>query len=310
MRKPVLIICLIMVGYCMSAFGQPTPFLDDLLKHYPSIRDIAIHENEAYFTAQSPLGEISVIMVSKKIRNRWRKPQIASFSGKYGDLEPFLSADGNQLYFASNRPLDPEQIETKDYDLWVVTRGDIKAKWSEPVNLGEPVNTEHNEFYPSLTNTGKLYYTSDRPDAKGKDDIFYCDHENGAFKKPVSLSDSINTTGYEFNAFIARDESYLIFSGYNRSDGLGSGDLYISFRQDDNSWTRAMNLGENINSKYMDYCPFVGPDGETLYFTSRRSDIIQKESHFKNTELLLKTLNQASNGQSRLYRMQLDLLKD
>jgi len=296
------ILCLTITACSLSAHGQPTPFMNDLLKEYPNIRDLAIHENEAYFTAQSPLGEVSVIMVSKKIRNKWRKPKIATFSGRYGDLEPFLSADGDKLYFASNRPLDPEHTEVKDYDLWVVKRDGPRSKWSQPVNLGAPVNTEHNEFYPSLTNTGNLYYTSDRPDGKGKDDIFLCENRNGRFLPPVSLSDSINTAGYEFNAFVAPDESYLMFSGYNREDGVGSGDLYISYRQD-NTWSRAKNLGKTINSKYLDYCPFVGSDGHTLYFTSRRSDVSFTDTPFSNTEVLLKTLTQTSNGQSRLYQV-------
>ena len=64
---------------------------------------------------------------------------------------------------------------------------------------------------------------------KGKDDIFVSKWENGKYTEPVSLSDSINSDGYEFNAFIAPDESYIIFTAYQREDGFGSGDLYMSY---------------------------------------------------------------------------------
>jgi len=264
-------------------------------------------KDEAYFTVQSPLGEISVIMVSRKIRNKWRKPKIASFSGSFADLEPFLSIDQKHLYYASNRPLTSAGTEVKDYDLWMVERDDSKSKWSNPINLGSLINTEHNEFYPTLTQAGNLYFTSDRPDSKGKDDIFMSVRAGKAFTEPVSLSDSINTSGYEFNAFIAPDESYLLFSGYNREDGLGSGDLYISFRKADKTWTQAENMGPDFNSKYMDYCPFV--QNNVLYFTSRRSDVEFQAGGFTNTETLLKELNKSSNGQSRLYKTHLRIQK-
>ncbi len=284
----------------LQAHEKPAPFLETILQEYPIIRDITLNDREAYFTAQSPLGEISVIMVSQKIRNKWRKPKIVSFSGRHSDLEPFLSADGKYLYFASNRPLTSDSSSIKDYDLWVVERTSLKSKWSDPKNLGTPVNTEHNEFYPSLTLEGNLYFTSDRPGSTGKDDIYFSARRGEGFDLPISLSDSINTSGYEFNAFIAPDESYLLFSGYNREDGLGSGDLYISYRKPDKSWTRAINLGTDYNSKYMDYCPFVFDN--TLYFTSRRSNVGYGTNGFTNTQDLLIELTRTNNGQSRLYK--------
>ncbi|NQV42432.1 MAG: PD40 domain-containing protein [Candidatus Marinimicrobia bacterium] len=297
----VLLIYILLVG-SLTAHEKPTPFLSEQLQEFPSVRDLALGVNEAYFTVQSPLGEVSVIMVSRKIRNKWRKPKIASFSGSYSDLEPFLSDDGKRLYFASNRPVAVDSTSVKDYDLWMVERESIKSKWSAPINLGSPVNTEHNEFYPSLTLNGNLYFTSDGPNSKGKDDIYFSLRKDDAFETPISLGDSINTPEYEFNAFIAPDESYLIFTGYNRPDGLGSGDLYISFRESDNTWTKAATLGDKVNSKYMDYCPLVDTKSQTLYFTSRRSDVEFRPGGFTDTETLLKELNKASNGQSRLYQ--------
>ncbi|MBT3229151.1 MAG: hypothetical protein HOD43_10010 [Candidatus Marinimicrobia bacterium] len=302
MRYFTLLICIVLSG-TLSAHEKPAAFLEDILQKYPNVRDLALNESEAYFTAQSPLGEVSVIMVSRKIRNKWRKPKIAAFSGSYGDLEPFLSLDGKRLYFASNRPLNTDDTAVKDYDLWMVKRDDPKSKWSDPINLGNDINTEHNEFYPSLTSSGTLYFTSDRPGSKGKDDIFFSTKRGQGFSPPISLSDSINTSGYEFNAFIAPDESYLLFSGYNRADGLGSGDLYIAYRQDDQTWSQAKNLGADFNSKQMDYCPYVDVQAQTLYFTSRRSDVDYKPGGFSTTETLMRELNKSSNGQSRLYRV-------
>lgn len=303
MSKIIFILFICLISIPGEGFSQPAPFLEDLLSSYPNVRDLTMSATEAYFTVQSPLGEVSVIMVSHKRRNSWRKPSIASFSGQYADLEPFLSPDGNKLYFASNRPNPTDTTHAVNYDLWMVSRDNLKSDWSTPVNLGPTVNTEHNEFYPAVAASGNLYFTSDRPNSIGKDDLYVSTWQGKDFGPPVGLAESINTEGYEFNAFIAPDESYLIFSGYNRKDGHGSADLYISTRKENNTWTPAINLGPEVNSKSMDYCPWVNVSTHTLYFTSRRSNVTFADAGFLQTKTLLETLNQHSNGQSRLYQI-------
>ena len=123
-------------------------------------------------------------------------------------------------------------------------------------------------------------------------------YKNG-FTQPVPVSPSINTPGLEFNAFIAPDESFLIFSGYNRPDGLGSGDMYISYRNPDGSWRQSEHLPAGPNSKWMDYCPFVDIKTKTLYFTSRRSDVAQRT--FSSVADFKREVNQYANGMSRIY---------
>ncbi len=126
---------------------------------------------------------------------------------------------------------------------------------------------------------------------------------DSTYTPPVSLSDSINSDGYEFNAFVAPDESFLIFSGYNREDGQGSGDLYISYFKTDSTWSNAMNLGLEINSAYMDYCPFVDLKTGTLYFTSRRSNLGMIKSRFESAQDFLNKVIADENGLSKIYQV-------
>ncbi|MDH3269521.1 MAG: hypothetical protein OEM46_11785, partial [Ignavibacteria bacterium] len=250
-------------------------FLPQLFYQFPNVRDIAIstYEDEIYFSVQSYVDEVSFIAFSKKENNKWSGPELVNFSGKYFDIEPFLSLDGLRLYFSSNRPMNETETDSKDFDIWYVQRKDKNSEWSAPINIGEPINADKNEFYPSLAKNNNLYFTTDGPGSLGKDDIFFSKWENGKYSNPVSLSDSINSEGYEFNAFIAPDESYIIFSGYQRGDGFGSGDLYISHKTPDSLWTKAKNLGAGINSDKMDYCPFVNIKSNMLYFTSKRTNV-------------------------------------
>ncbi len=282
-----------------------------LLAEYQKVRDFTMTSDgkEAYFTLQSPLEEVAVIAVIRKKGDSWSEPDIVHFSGKYRDLEPFISPDGLRLYFVSNRPLEALQNEPKDFDIWYVERTALVEEWGEPHNMGAPINTEHNEFYPAITNSRNLYITSDRPGSKGEDDIFFCQWLGDKYDEPQSLSDAINTESYEFNAYVAPDESFIIFSGYNREDGYGSGDMYISIKEENKDWSQAVNLGEEINSKYMDYCPFVDLNTMTLYFTSRRSSI-KNVNDIQSLDDFNRTVNIYGNGNSRIYRVKIskDLL--
>lgn len=87
------------------------------------------------------MGELSVLISCRFEEDQWKNPKVLPFSGNYSDMEPFFSKDGLTLYFISNRPLDAESREPKDYDIGYVTRESINKKWSRPINLGSPVNT-------------------------------------------------------------------------------------------------------------------------------------------------------------------------
>ncbi|MDZ4664137.1 MAG: hypothetical protein SGJ15_04615 [Bacteroidota bacterium] len=304
-------ICNSQVNFTNIINGKNTKPEELNLFKFSNVRDYAMNKwgTEIYFSVQSPSSEISAIVWSKKKKDKWSKPKVLSFSGKFNDLEPFLSWDNTRLYFVSNRPLDKKSNSTKDFDIWYCERNPA-GYWGEPKNLGAPVNTSENEFYPSVSKSGNLYFTNDGKRSKGKDDIFVCKFTDGKYCSPISVSDSINTEGYEFNSFVGPDEDYIIFTGYNKPDGMGGGDLYVSYHKKDGNWTQAKNMGEAFNSKFMDYCPFVDESTKTLYFTSKRSNTNAEFEKNLTTEELLDAINVYANGQSRLYKVSLgDWLK-
>ena len=207
-------------------------------------------------------------MVIKKENEKWTRPQVAPFSGTYSDMDPSLSIDGQTLFFGSTRPTGNKSA--RGCDIWKVERMD-HGKWSHPQNIGQPVNTLQNENYPSVTEQGTLYFHSGGHGGLGGLDIFKSEFRDGVYTKPKNLGTAINSMYNDFDAFIARDGMTLIFSSNGRPDGLGSGDLYISFLRRDGSWTRAQNMGRVINSASMDYCPKISPDGRYFFFTSERN---------------------------------------
>jgi ankyrin repeat protein len=226
---------------------------------------------EFYFTrrSSSPGGSDTILFMEDQ-DGRWTRPRTASFSGTYSDVDMFISRNGEVLFFCSNRPLPGEKEPKKDTDIWVVRRKG--SDWEEPRPLVGPVNSDRNDYYPTLTDSGTLFFSSHREGSKGENDIFRAESADGGYGAPVNLGDAINTEHREFDPFIAPDESFLIFAS-GRPGGLGEADLYISFRAKDGTWSRAQNMGQAVNSSASDYTPMLSPDGKYLFFTSGRAGV-------------------------------------
>lgn len=283
-----------------SLLAQDIDLVSDDLNRFQNVRDFCISatEDEAYFTIQSPNQDLSQIVCVKN--KKWRTPKLLPFCDGYSYLEPFLSQDGKRLYFASDRPKSEIENLKSDFDIWYVERKDKNSEWSKPINMGTHVNSENNEFYPTLAENNNLYFTMESSSGLGKDDIYFCEWKDSSYSKPSILNENINSEGYEFNAFISKDENILIYTKYNAKDGYGSGDLYISKKDEHGEWTPAENLGSKINSKYMEYCPFYDNQTNTLYFTSKRNRLTAKE--FKDVEQFQAYILGTENGLSKIYK--------
>lgn len=217
------------------------------------------------YGAELYFGSLSGIMFSRQENGRWTEPQKAPFSGRYHDFDFNFSPDGASLFFTSNRPLVKDEAPQNQNDIWVVHR--TETGWAEPINIGLPVNTEQNEVYPSVSKNGNLYFFRDvRSGTATAADIYCSKLVNGHYTTPEKLGNEINSEFPDIDPFIAPNESYLIFHSF-RPDGFGRADLYISFRKNDGTWMRALNMGEKINTAGGDSSGKVSPDGKYFFFT-------------------------------------------
>ena len=238
-----------------------------------SERDIAItpEGDEIFFSQFAGNYTFGAIMRVRRVGGQWQAPEVAPFSGTPGDLdlEPALSWDGSRLYFFSNRP-DPPRRSERNEDIWVADRLP-GGGWSAPRALGAPVNSEHKEYFPSLTRTGTIYFT--REDiGSGDSAIFRCRMVDGAWAPAERLPAAVNSGNARFNAFVAHDESYLIYGMTGRKDSLGSVDYFVAFRRPDDTWSEPVNLGPTVNSPGQhEYSPYVTRDGRYLFFMSGRT---------------------------------------
>lgn len=185
------------------------------------------------------------------------------------DREPWISHDGNTLYFKSDRLATSSPRNANDL---FVTRK-VNGQWSAPELLGFPISTDAgNEHCPALLQDGKtLCFASMREGGFGGSDI-WCSQSDAAgnWQSPVNQGPNINTAAEEFHFMQDRDGMVYFTSG--RPGGYGGMDLWGALQQGANSWGPAHNLGPKVNTEGSDMCPALPPDSETFSWFSNRSD--------------------------------------
>jgi hypothetical protein len=223
--------------------------------------------DEFYYSVKLDDNWKAEIRYTKLQDGTWTKPVKLELNDKYSYNDPFISKNEDKLYFISNRAIN-EPGSAKNSDLWYIQK--TGKTWSEPVSVGEAINSEKDEYYISFSDTGTIYFASNvhTSDENMWDfDIYYSELGDDKFKVPVNMGDSVNTKYFECDPFVAPDEKDIIFCS-SRPDGYGDGDLYISFKNDENKWSKAINMGEKINTETHEFCPFVTKDGKYLFYTS------------------------------------------
>ncbi|MBS1526677.1 MAG: PD40 domain-containing protein [Bacteroidetes bacterium] len=306
MMKIIFLIVLVVLSACtISAQSKPEIFQPGVISKgdYESHGSFTPTGDTLYFIKCSYDLQISAICVSYRKKGRWTNPVVASFSGKYMDADPFVTKDGRELYFMSNRPLKEGDPVKDDTDLWkVVFEGN---HWSKPINLGPIINSKADEYYPTLADNGDLYFGSPRAGGSGMSDIWCSKLVNGKYQTPVNLGVAINTAGNEYEAYIAPDESFII---YNSSPATLTGlDFYISFNRN-GVWTKAKKLPSPFNTNAIEWSPKVTHDGRTFYFSSTRNTNATVPQFPNNISQLNRRLQNAGNSLADIYTVDFNSL--
>lgn len=282
--KTLLSICalLVLVAPTPAAYAQTDP--EYFNQNPPGIKPVIFAPGKVSMPEQFEFGAIfsknrsefyygveingkAETRVMKFENGKWSAPEKLLVHEVYSYNDPFLSPDEQRLYFISDRSLTGTG-EKKDYDIWYIERKD--GKWSAPINAGSNINTAGNEYYMSFTKSGKMYFSSNGKGSAGNNsyDIYSSEFRDGKFQQAVPAGAGVNTEHYEADVFVAPDESYLVFVA-NRPGGLGSGDLFVSFREANGTWSPSRSLGNTVNTETDDFCPYVSPDGKYLFYASR-----------------------------------------
>lgn len=264
---------------------------------------------EMYFSIMA--GRSAVIMVSYNKSGEWTEPVIAPFSGskQFFDFEPHVSPDGNQILFLSTRPKvgqEPKPGWTYQ-NIFVTDR--TKNGWSEPYEIGAPVNTDNNEFYPSLTNNSKLYYNHS---VEFADVALYCSKKiNNEFSDPEKLSFKNDSNLLLFNATIFRDDSYILTCGSSKTV-RNQTRYYVAFNLGKNEWSELVDL-----TSYLGYeggraaSISLSPDGKYIFFSAVALDP-NIGTVYPGMEItqIINNGNKPQSGSSNIYWIGSDFIMD
>ena len=220
--------------------------------------------DEPFFTRRKPEGD-NEIYTMKLVDGSWSDPEPAFFKADKGwDFEPHINPNGSRLYFGSTRPLK-DSINSSGLHQWYCEK---KVNgWEAPVPLEKPFVDRSVIMYLSSSEIGNLYFTTGEKGDKPEEWVIYNSmNEDGRYGNITRMGSEINFTGtYIAHPYISPDESYIIYDGDATASGYGNNDLYISFNKD-GSWTKAINLGPEVNTDQTEMCPSVSPDGKYLFF--------------------------------------------
>ena len=185
---------------------------------------------------------------------------------------PAFSRDGHLIFFQSNRPGGSGLI-----DIWFSYRRHKHDDfgWEQPVNLGAGVNSAANDNGPSYFENDEggapqLYFGSDRAGGLGAADIYLSGQmADGSFGPAVMVTElSSSTTD---NRPSIRHDGLEIFLQSDRPGTAGGQDLWVATRESTlDVWSTPVNLGNTINTAFLEQNPYVSFDGRTLFFSSDR----------------------------------------
>jgi Tol biopolymer transport system component len=202
------------------------------------------------------------IYYSEYSNNHWSSPKILFSTDDYNYDQPFLSKNGNKLYFGSDRPSDKNQ--SKKMAINVCQRND--TQWSTPVTLNGTMWT------PSLTQDGVIYFIDQTVGYKNNIGIYRAYYHDGTIIKKELLPTKINRKDSQnWCPFISPDESFLLFCS-DRNKNEGDFDIYISYRDKKAEWSNPMNLGDEINTEFQERFPSLSREGKYLFFTRSKNE--------------------------------------
>jgi hypothetical protein len=293
--------------------SRPTPFAWDLEGEYlgqkppghevelfaPGFISTAMSEansvfspdgSEFWFAVWPGPGHGPSVFSTRMVNGRWTIPEVPEFLRGVSAIDVAITADGQRFFFCSNRPRTPGGPKEDNFDIWYVDR-QLDGSWGEPVNPGQPLNSDRHDYYPTVTLEGTMYFHSSREGGLGGRDIYRAEVVEGLYQTPENVGPVINTSGNEGDVLVAPDESFLIFNSHGHDSAGGGSSLWISFRGEDGSWLPPRNLSHYIAGDPTDFCPMLSPDGRYLFFSSNRID-----PRFAGKDLDYQTLRELNRG--------------
>jgi len=193
-----------------------------------------------------------------------------SINSPYADYSPVISADESILLFTSRRPENVGGLTADNgkyfEDIYLSYRTEDEISWTKAKNVGSPINTAGHEATIGTSIDGQLVFIY--RDDVDSGSIYTTSMQGDNWTIPEKVGGDVNSKHWESHATLSADANTLYFVS-NRSGGYGGRDIYRCKKLPTGQWSKSINLGPNINTKYEEDSPFLQPGSSTLYFSSQ-----------------------------------------
>ncbi|HNW73815.1 MAG TPA: OmpA family protein [Bacteroidales bacterium] len=194
-----------------------------------------------------------------------------SINTPYDEYINAITADEERLYFTRKNPRNAMTIDRSqefEEDFYFAVRQD--TTWRYAQSLGTPINTHGNEGALSISPDGKyLFFAAcNREDGFGSCDLYWSRWVDNHWSLPENLGPTVNSPQWDSQPSFSSDGKTLYFAS-KRSGGKGSSDIWTTHLQSGGNWSVPENLGDSVNTPQEEMAPFIHPDDQTLYFSSK-----------------------------------------
>ena len=243
-------------------FDEALVQYDYFLNNY--VKDKETKEDVAFYKAQNEFAkEIIATPINVKIQNLGD-----SINSPYPEYSPVLTADESSLIYTTRRNTGTggERLQDGQYfEDVVISYKDAMGRWSSPKSLSPNVNTSGHEGSINLTADGQTLIVF--KDDNGNGNVYFSTWDGKDWSSLQSFGSDINSKYWESHACLSADNNTLYFVS-DRPGGYGGRDIYRCVKLPNGAWSKALNVGPTINTKYDEDGPYIHPDGVTLIFAS------------------------------------------
>ena len=249
--------------------------LADALKADPKYLDVYLSRAGIYANLKNYRASVTDFETAFSKDSVYASTFLLPFSISLAGIGKFEKALEKVNSFLSTPKLNQQSIKagnyrksTYEFALQYKQKSKINNYLFNPQNMGDSINSTSLEYLPSLTVDGNKMIFNKR--INGDEDFYESDKINGIWQKAKPIAGKLNTNFNEGAQNISQDGEWLIFTGCNYPEGLGSCDLYISYKNKNGEWSEAENMGRIINTDAWETAPSLSPDKRDLYFSSTR----------------------------------------
>lgn len=191
-----------------------------------------------------------------------------NINSPYSEHSPVINGDESMLVYTSKREGNTGNAQMDDGQYFEDIYFSVfdGRSYTKAAKLGSTINTPGHDASVALSFDGTMLFIY--RDDNGDGNLYFSNRNGNDWTTPEKFPEPINSKYRETHASMSIDQSVVYFTS-NRKGGYGGLDIYRVKKLPNGKWSKAQNLGPQINTPYDEEGPYLHPDGTSLFFASK-----------------------------------------